>query len=153
MNMKAVGLQLYTVVAGANLKETGAAGVIAALGTFLTALLGGWDITLRLLVYLMITDYVTGLLAALRKKNVSSEIMFWGGIRKAVILLVVLLAVQLDQLAGGPNPLFRTITLFFYIGREGLSVVENLGIIGVPLPPVISKSLEQLKNKGDDLKP
>jgi toxin secretion/phage lysis holin len=153
MNIKAIASLIYTSVAGANGKETGTAGIIAALGTFCTALLGGWDIALRLLIYLMIADYVTGLLSAMRNKNMNSEIMFWGGIRKAIILLVVFLAVQLDQLVGGTNPVFRTMTLYFYVGREGLSVVENLGIIGVPLPPAISKFLEQLQQKGEDDKP
>jgi toxin secretion/phage lysis holin len=153
MKITVIALHLYTSIAGANGKETSTAGVIAALGTFCTALLGGWDIALRVLVYLMIADYVTGLFAAMRKKNMNSEIMFWGGIRKAIILLVVLLAVQLDQLVGGQNPVFRTITLYFYVGREGLSVVENLGIIGVPLPSAITKFLEQLKQKGEDDKP
>jgi toxin secretion/phage lysis holin len=152
MNINVLALQIYTSIAGANGKETGIAGVIAALGTFCTALLGGWDIALRLLVYLMIADYVTGLLAAMRNKNVNSEIMFWGGIRKGVILLVVFLAVQLDQFVGGQNPLFRTMTLYFYVGREGLSVVENLGIIGVPLPPAITKFLEQVQQKSVDNK-
>jgi toxin secretion/phage lysis holin len=101
----------------------------------------------------MFADYVTGVLAAMRNKNVNSEIMFWGGIRKAIILLVVLLAAQLDQLVGGQDPVFRTMTLYFYVGREGLSVVENLGIIGVPLPSAITKFLEQLKQKGGDDKP
>jgi toxin secretion/phage lysis holin len=153
MKINVIALHIYTSIIGTNGKETAAAGVIAALGTFCTALLGGWDIALRLLVYLMIADYVTGVLGAIRNKKVNSEIMFWGGIRKAIILLVVFLAVQLDQLVGGQNPVFRTMTLYFYVGREGLSVVENMGIIGVPLPPGISKFLEQLKQKGEVHKP
>jgi toxin secretion/phage lysis holin len=79
-----------------------------------------------------------------------SEVMFWGGIRKSVILMVLALSVLLDGLVGNAAPVFRTLAIYFYVSREGLSVVENLGVIGVPLPGFISKVLKQLEDKSKE---
>lgn len=57
--------------------------------------------------------------------------------------------VILDRLVGMSDPYIRTAVIWFYIGREGLSIVENYGKMGMPLPPAIAKALEQLKGKGD----
>lgn len=130
-------------------KENLISSIIAASGTIVTAYLGGWDIALKILVFCMVADYVTGLLGAIRTKSVSSEVMFWGGVRKGVIFLVIALAVMLDEFLGNQTPVFRMLALYFYIGREGLSIVENLGILGVPLPAFVAKVLGQLQEKGD----
>ncbi|EGW39091.1 holin family protein [Desulfosporosinus sp. OT] len=97
----------------------------------------------------MILDYVFGLLGAIKNKKVNSETMFWGGIRKGIILAVVSLAVVLDRLVGNNEPIFRTMAVYFYVGREGWSIAENLGILGVPLPGSLKKILTQLQDKGD----
>jgi toxin secretion/phage lysis holin len=119
-------------------------GGIAGLGTMLTAWLGGWDAALRALVVFMVLDYLTGFLAAAKARRLNSEVMFWGGIRKAIILVVVMLGVLLDGLVGNTHPIFRTVVIYFYIAREGLSVTENLGLLGVPLPQFLVMMLEQL---------
>jgi toxin secretion/phage lysis holin len=93
-------LDNVATAAGATGKEAYSAGWIAAIATFATAYLGGWDVSLKLLAYLMLADLLTGFLGALKSKNINSETMFWGGIRKAVILLIVFLAVQFDQFTG-----------------------------------------------------
>ncbi|MBP1992557.1 phage holin family protein [Paenibacillus eucommiae] len=152
MDIKMVGFNLVSAAAGASGKEAAAGGIAAAIGTFATVYLGGWDAPLKILAYLMILDYATGVLGAIKTKNVNSEVMFWGGIRKGVVLLVIFMAVLLDEFAGGNAPVFRTLAIYFYAGREGLSVVENLGPLGVNLPPGIVKFLEQLKGKGDETK-
>jgi toxin secretion/phage lysis holin len=149
MSIKLVMENLASAAAGTTGKEAATAGWIAAVGTFATAYLGGWDASLKVLVYLMVADYITGLLGALKSKNVNSEIMFWGGLRKGVVLFVIILAIQLDDLANNSVPVFRTVAIYFYASREGLSVVENLGIIGVPLPEQLTKFLQQLKGKAD----
>lgn len=122
---------------------------IATIGTTLSAWLGGWDIALTVLVAFMVLDYMTGLLGAIKQARVNSEVMFWGGIRKIIILTVVAMAVLFDMMLGNTEPIFRTLAIYFYAAREGISVTENLGIIGVPLPPVIVKVLEQLQAKGE----
>lgn len=146
MNLKET---IVTAAIGANGKETAVGGAVAIVGSTLSAFLGGWDITLKLLVYAMIADYITGLLGAIKNKKVDSDVMFWGGVRKGVILLVVGLAVMLDQLMGNDSPVFRTLALYFYIGREGISILENLGHLGVPFPAFFKQILEQLKERGN----
>lgn len=122
---------------------------IAAAGTIITAFLGGWDIALKAMLAFMVADYITGVLAAFKNKTVNSEVMFWGGIRKAAVLLVIAIAVLLDELVGNSAPIFRTAALYFYIAREGLSVVENLGMLGVYIPPTVKSALEQLQKKDE----
>ncbi|CDV96342.1 Toxin secretion/phage lysis holin [Desulfitobacterium hafniense] len=135
-----------------NIKEFSLSTIIAAAGTIVSAWLGGWDIALNVLVVLMIIDYATGLLGAVRERRVNSEVMFWGGIRKITILAVVAIAVLFDSMMGNAEPILRTLAIYFYAAREGISVTENLGIIGVPLPPVIVRVLEQLQAKGEGTK-
>jgi toxin secretion/phage lysis holin len=131
-----------------NIKEFSFSTAVAAIGTVVSAFLGGWDVALQVLVAFMIIDYITGVLGAVKTKSVDSEIMFWGGIRKGVILAVIAMAVMLDSLIGNQEPIFRMLALYFYIAREGLSITENLGILGVPLPGTLKKVLVQLQEKG-----
>ncbi|WP_019123652.1 phage holin family protein [Brevibacillus massiliensis] len=146
MNLKET---IVTAAIGANGKETAVGGAVAIVGSAISAFLGGWDITLRLLICAMVADYATGLLGAIKNKKVDSDVMFWGGVRKSVILLVVGLAVMLDQLMGNDSPVFRTLALYFYIGREGISILENLGHLGVPFPAFFKQIMEQLNERGN----
>ncbi|WP_461392867.1 phage holin family protein [Desulfosporosinus fructosivorans] len=132
-----------------NIKEFSFNSVVAAMGTIVSVWLGGWDTALKALVVFMVIDYITGLLGAVKNKQVNSEVMFWGGIRKGLILAVVAVAVMLDQMTGNTEPIFRTLAIYFYLAREGVSVTENLGILGIPLPPAVTKVLTQLQEKGE----
>ncbi|MCR8633659.1 phage holin family protein [Paenibacillus radicis (ex Xue et al. 2023)] len=140
---------LVSAAIGDKRTETLIGSAVSLIGIIATQFLGGWDIALKVMVYLMVADYISGLLGAIKTKTVNSEIMFWGGIRKAIVLGVIALSVLLDEFVGGQAPVFRTLVLYFYAGREGLSVVENLGVLGVPLPRIITQFLEQLKDKGE----
>ncbi|WP_339295935.1 phage holin family protein [Paenibacillus sp. FSL W7-1279] len=146
--LKLMGSTVLSAAAGASGKEAATGGVVAALGLFAT-LLGGWDKPLQFLIALMVADYVTGILGAIKTKSVNSEVMFWGGIRKITILFVVGLAVLIDGWVGDDSAVFRILAVYFYAGREGLSVMENLGILGVYIPPKIKEFLEQLNEKGE----
>lgn len=132
------------------IREYGFSAIVAAIGTFVSYWLGGWDVALRVLIAFMIIDYITGFLGAIKTKKVDSDAMFWGGIRKGVIIVVIAIAVMLDQLLRNSEPIFRMMALYFYIAREGLSIVENFGILGVPFPEKLKKVLVQLQEKGDD---
>ena len=132
-----------------NAKEFGLSTFFASLGTILCSCLGGWDVTLKALIVLMVIDYVTGFLSAIKNKQVNSEVMFWGGIRKGLILAVVVVAVLFDEMVGNPYPVLRTLAIYFYVAREGISVTENLGLLGVPLPPSIRRVLTQLQKQDD----
>jgi toxin secretion/phage lysis holin len=140
---------LFSAAVGTTAREAAAGGAIAFIGTFASSYLGGWDMAIKLLLVLMVADYATGFLGAIKRKKVDSEVMFWGGVRKGVVLLVISIAALCDSWISADSPVFRTIAIYFYVGREGLSVVENVGILGVPLPAQLVSFLEQLKQKGE----
>ena len=118
-------------------------GVLAIVGTTIAKLLGGWDMALYVLISVIALDYITGVLVAIFNKCVSSEIGYKGLLKKMMILLLVYLAVLLEQ-ATGTN-VIRLLVIMFYIANEGISVLENAGKLGVPYPPQIKKILIQLK--------
>ena len=127
---------------------------IALIGSVVAKALGGWDNALQTLIIFMAIDYITGvLIAAVWKRSNKSEsgalesrAGFKGLIRKGTILLVVWVSVQLD-LVLSMDGFSRTAVVLFFCGNEGLSIVENLGIMGVPLPDFIKDKLEQLRGK------
>ena len=134
-----------------NYGETGAwiSAAVASVGTFFTGWLGGWDNMVKALIWFMAIDFALGFIASLKAHKTDSKVMLWGGINKVLVLVFVGVGVILDRLVGMPEPYIRTAIIWFYIGREGLSIVENYGKIGLPLPSFVPKLLEQLKEKGD----
>ncbi len=130
--------------------------VLAAIGTFIAQALGGWDSAMIALIVVMGVDFVTGLLVAFvwRKSNKSengsadSRASFKGLCRKVGILLAVLIAVQLDNVMQTGGVVRLGIILFFF-GSEGISVIENLGLMGIPFPAFIKKRFEQLKAENE----
>lgn len=114
---------------------------------FLSRLIGGYDELAGVLVYLVIADFIVGFLAAVKMKKLDSSIMFWGGLRKIIMFVVVAVAYQLNRIMATFLSL-RELTLYFYIGKEGLSFVENVGKL-VELPPALSQFFKQLKEKGE----
>lgn len=131
--------------------------ILAGLSVFISAVghgLGGWDAKLILLLSMMVADYITGvLIAAFWKKSnksetgtLSSKAGFRGLCKKGVILLVVWIGTQLDAATG--TEYIRTAFVLFYTGNEGISLIENLGLMGVPYPPAMKKALEALREKG-----
>ena len=114
--------------------------VLAALGSAVTAALGGWDAGMKVLVGMMAADYLTGVLVAAvwHRSNKSStgaldsKAGFKGLAKKCVILMFVWLAVLLDGALG--EEYIRTAVILFYIGNEGISLLENIGLMGVPYP-------------------
>lgn len=131
--------------------------IIAAVGTGIATALGGWDMALQALLAVMAIDIITGLLVAVVwKKSGKSETgaadsraMFKGLCRKFVIILAVFLAQQIDR-STGLGGVLRLGVILFFTGNEGLSVVENAGLMGVPMPKIIKDALEQLRKKGGD---
>ena len=130
--------------------------VLAAIGSFIANQLGGWDAALAVLVAFMALDYSTGVILALvfhksRKTDgggLSSAAGLKGLVRKGVILLVVWVAALLDQLTGVGY--VRTAVILFFIANEGLSILENVGLMGVPLPAFLRRALEAMREKNDD---
>ena len=125
-----------------------ASGVLAVVGTFLNWWLGGFDVMLQSLLFFMVMDIIVGIAAAYKDKKVNSNVMFWGGVNKFLVLGMVGIGMKLDILMGLENPYIRTAVIWFFIGRELLSIVENYGKLGMSLPPAIKNALEQIQEKG-----
>jgi len=122
--------------------------VIAILATIFTWLFGIWNTAIAVLITFMVLDYVTGLIKGYIFKKLSSDIGLKGIARKAVIFIVLIVAVSLDRLTGNGQWIFRTLVCYFYIANEGLSIVENCAQIGLPVPQKIKDALIQLKEGG-----
>lgn len=122
-------------------------GGIAVVGAALSTILGGWDLSLKVLVMFVVLDYFTGIAAAYYKKELSSKVGANGITRKIFLFIPVVMAFYLDQLSG--REIFRNLAIWFYTANEGLSVLENLGRIGVLVPPGLLNALQQLKSKGE----
>jgi toxin secretion/phage lysis holin len=119
--------------------------MVAGIGSMLTYLFGGWDTCLIVLMIFMALDYITGLVSAYLQCKLNSKIGYKGIAKKASILVVLIVAVLLDRLLNSGIWVFRTLVCYFYIANEGISVLENCGKCGVPLPQKLIKALEQLK--------
>lgn len=121
--------------------------VFALLGGAITAALGGWDLALQVLVLFVVLDYMTGLVAAWYSKTLNSQVGFRGICKKVLLFIPVAICYALDQVIG--QEILRSLAIFFYIANEGLSVIENLGRAGVPVPAALGEALEQLRKKGE----
>lgn len=121
---------------------------IAGAGGALLGLAGGWDALMRVLVICMAVDYATGVINAIREKQLSSKVGWIGILRKLTIFGVVILAAQIDT-ALNLQAVCRTAAIAFYTANEGISVLENAAAIGLPIPQKLVDILGQLKKKGD----
>lgn len=118
--------------------------------------LGGVDATLKALIIFMAVDYITGIAVALifhksqktKGGGASSKEGLKGIVKKLCMLFLVGLAHEVDIIMGVDYT--RATAILFLIGNEGLSVLENLGLMGIKYPPFMQKALEVLRDKGDD---
>lgn len=118
-------------------------GIAAVGGTVLSNFLG-WDQSLEVLLVAMVIDYITGVLAA-PNMALNSQKGFKGICKKIIIILLVALAHELDKMTG--QPLVQTVVVWFFIGNEGLSIIENAAKAGLPIPQKLRETLEQLANE------
>ena len=121
--------------------------VFATVGGFIGGLLGGFDGFLYALVVFVVIDYCTGIIAACVQKRLSSQIGFIGIVKKAIIFLLVAIANTIDAYVIGKGNVIRMAVVFFYISNEGISILENVSIIGLPIPKKLKEVLLQLKNE------
>ncbi len=120
-------------------------GSFAFVGGIIGWFLGGFDGFLYALVVFVCIDYVTGIMAAGVEKNISSAIGLQGICRKVLIFFMVGLGNVADLfLVGTGNPI-RVAVIFFYLSNEGISILENAGRVGLPIPSKLRSVLEQLK--------
>lgn len=130
--------------------------IIGCIGSAIAGIFGGWSTGLTTLLIFMAIDYITGLVVAgvfhTSPKSESGALESragWKGlVRKGMTLLIVLIACRLDMLIGVNY--IRDAVVIAFITNEVLSIIENAGLMGIHIPPVLTKAIEMLKNESDD---
>lgn len=128
---------------------------IGAIGGFVAMAFGGWSDALITLIVFMALDYVTGLIVAgIFKKSKKSEngalesrAGFKGLCRKGVALMIVLVAVRLDIIMH--TTYIKDAVIIAFVVNESISIIENAGLMGIPIPPVIAKAIDVLRNESE----
>ncbi len=125
---------------------------LGTLGSFIASLFGGFDASMVTLLVFMSIDYITGLIVAAVKKSpksksggLSSKAGLKGLIKKCVIFMLVLVAVRLDLTLG--TKYIRDAVCIGFMVNELLSIIENAGLLGVPMPLALKNAVELLQNK------
>ncbi|NCC68073.1 MAG: holin [Clostridia bacterium] len=124
--------------------------VFTALGGWLGWFLGGCDGLIYALIAFVVVDYITGVMCAVVNKQLSSEVGFRGIFKKVLIFMLVSVGNIIDQQLIGGGSVLRTAVIFFYLSNEGISIIENAGNLGLPIPQKLKDVLAQLKGKGDE---
>lgn len=135
--------------------KTGICTAVGVVGGFIASLFGGWDAALTTLLIFMGVDYVTGLIVAgvFHRSQKSTDGALesragWKGLcRKGTTLLVVLVACRLDLVTG--STFTRDTAIIAFIANETISIIENAGLMGVPIPAVVAKAIDILKQKAE----
>ncbi|BDG46080.1 phage holin family protein [Parageobacillus sp. KH3-4] len=122
---------------------------VSFVGSFVSFLIGGVDLLVIILLCFVIADYVTGLIASAIEGKLSSQVGFRGIVRKILVFVLVAASHLLDIAIGWGNHFIRDAIIFFYIINEFISIVENVGRAGVPLPSFLRKAIELLKDETD----
>jgi len=108
--------------------------------------LGGWDGLLSALILFMVVEYLTQILVAILNKKRSNEIGFCGIAKKVSIIFLVAVGNVIDVLVIQNGSIIRTAVIFFYLSNEGIIIIENVAILGLPIPQRLKDILEQLKD-------
>ena len=124
--------------------------IFSAVGGWLGYFLGGCDGLLYALIAFVVIDYVTGVMCAIINRELSSAVGFKGIFRKVLIFLLVGIANIIDVQVIGTGAVLRTAVIFFYISNEGVSLLENAGHLGLPIPEKIKTVLEQLHDRAEN---
>lgn len=122
--------------------------VLSILGGIVGYLFGGLDALLEVFLVILLVDTVTGMTKSYYNGTYRSKKFRQGLWQKIGYMFAIILAVQLDKVVGNTGTL-RTALLFCFIANESTSIVENLGEMGVPIPPVVSQCIAILKDKSD----
>ena len=121
--------------------------MLAAIGGWLGWFLGGADGFLYALIAFVVIDYITGVMCAIVDKKLSSEVGFKGICKKVLIFMMVGIGNIIDVQVLGQAGVLRTAVIFFYLSNEGVSMLENAGHLGLPIPTKLKEVLEQLHDK------
>ena len=123
--------------------------IFTAVGGWLGYFLEGCDGLLYALIAFVVIDYITGVMCAIINRELSSAVGFKGIFRKVLIFLLVGIANIIDVQVIGTGAVLRTAVIFFYISNEGVSLLENAGHLGLPIPEKIKTVLEQLHDRAE----
>lgn len=124
--------------------------IFTAVGGWLGYFLGGCDGLLYALIAFVVIDYITGVMCAIIDRKLSSAVGFKGIFRKVLIFLLVGIANIIDVQVIGTGAVLRTAVIFFYISNEGVSLLENAGHLGLPIPEKIKTVLGQLHDRAEN---
>ena len=119
--------------------------LFSVLMSIVTYLFGGIDSLLLMLLIIMAIDYITGVLKGIYKKEIDSSFGIKGIIKKIGYLLIVILATLFDYLINDNSMAIRTLVIYFFISNEAISILENWGAIGLPLPKKLYDVFDKLK--------
>lgn len=122
--------------------------IISSIGGVLGVFLGGMDGLIYALLAFSVIDYVTGIMCAIDKKELSSSVGFKGIARKIIIFSLVGVANILDVYILGHVGVLRAAVIFFYLSNEGISILENTSKLGLPVPEKLQNILQQLNKEG-----
>lgn len=122
---------------------------LSAVGGTIGYYMGGCDGLLYALIIFVVLDYMTGIMCAIVDKSLSSEIGFKGIFRKVLIFAFVGVGHVLDEQIIGTGSALRTAIIFFYLSNEGVSLLENAGHLGLPIPAKLKAVLEQLHDRSE----
>ena len=123
---------------------------LSAVGGALGWFFGGMDGLIYALLAFVIADYITGVMCAIADKNLSSEVGFKGICKKVLIFVMVGIGHIMDTYLIGNGEVLRTAVIFFYCSNEGVSMLENAGHLGLPIPAKLKDILEQLHDRTED---
>lgn len=110
---------------------------------------GKLDMPFKTLLMVIVLDVITGLIKAFKNKNLDSIIGIKGILKKIGYLIIVSLSVIIDKIMGATGTI-RNVVIYFFVANEGLSILENWQILGLPLPNKLYRLLEQFKEKEDN---
>ena len=124
--------------------------MLAAIGGWLGWFVGGADGFLYALIAFVVIDYITGVMCAIVDKKLSSEVGFKGICKKVLIFMMVGIGNIIDVQVLGQAGVLRTAVIFFYLSNEGVSMLENAGHLGLPIPAKLKDILVQLHSRSED---
>lgn len=124
--------------------------IITAFGGVIGGFLGGIDGFMYTLIAFVVIDYVTGIMCAIVEKNLDSEVGARGIFKKVLIFLLVGIANLIDVNVIGQGAILRTAVIFFYLSNEGVSILENAGRLGLPIPAKLKAVLKQLRDESGE---
>ena len=120
--------------------------ILANIATTFIYLFGGIDVALQCLLIAIILDYISGIIKSYNTKTLSSSIGFKGILKKVGVLIIVMLAVLVDRVTldnGG----IRSLVIYYFVANEGLSILENLAVAGLPIPKKLKDALKVIKKE------